>query len=116
MPAYSAYLIARDTNPDQTKSMRPTFQRLLEDLGIALIRGGKTTTRLPDPTRRTEHNIDRIFQKLHSLNTKGRFLYIFCLLKFYFNAILQTYIVRVTSRNVQKKFLKIQFSNQQFFF
>ena len=56
--AYNVYIIARDTNPDQANSMWPTFQSFLEDLVIALIgniRGGKVT--------RTEHNIDRIFEK-----------------------------------------------------
>jgi hypothetical protein len=46
--------------------MWPTFQSFLEDLVIALIgniRGGKATALVPDPTRRTEHNIDRIFEK-----------------------------------------------------
>jgi hypothetical protein len=64
--AYNAYIMARDTNPDQANSMWPTFQSFLEDLVIALIgdiRGGKATALVPDPTRRTEHNIDRIFEK-----------------------------------------------------
>lgn len=65
--AYNAYIIARDTNPNQANSMWPTFQSFLEDLVIALIgdiRGGKATALVPDPTRReTEHNIDRIFDK-----------------------------------------------------
>lgn len=62
----SAYIIVRDTNPDQANSMWPTFQSFLEDLVIALIgdiRGKKATALVPDPTRRTEHNIDRIFKK-----------------------------------------------------
>jgi hypothetical protein len=46
--------------------MWPTFQSFLEDLVIALIgniRGGKATALVPDPTRRTEHKNDRIFEK-----------------------------------------------------
>lgn len=56
----------------RTSQREITIQIISEDLVIALIigdiRGGKATALVPNPTRRTEHNIDKIVEKSKTCN------------------------------------------------
>ena len=74
--AYNAYVIARDSNPDEVNATWPLFQSYVEDLVISLIgdtRAGKAAALVPEPTRATsKHTIEKMYVKNKTCHDRER--------------------------------------------